>query len=87
MLKPTSDNLIVEPIKEEEKTKSGILLSPTNQRKGDQGLVVSVGSNVTEAKKGDVVYFAQYAATELNHEGVIYVVLKEADLFAVVSKK
>ena len=88
MLKPTAGNVIVEASKEEEQTKSGILLSAkVNQRKGDQGIVLAIGAGVTETKKGDTVYFAQYASTELSHEGVTVLVVKETDLFATVAKK
>ena len=43
-IKPLSDHILIEPIKEEEKTKSGIFLPDTAQKeKPEQGLVVAVG--------------------------------------------
>ena len=43
-IKPLSDHILIEPIKGEEKTKSGILLPETSEKeKPEQGKVVSVG--------------------------------------------
>ena len=43
-IKPISDHILIEPIKEEEKTKTGILLPDTAEKeKPEQGKVIAVG--------------------------------------------
>ena len=43
-IKPLSDHILIQPIKEEEKTKSGILLPETAEKeRSEQGRVIAVG--------------------------------------------
>ena len=43
-IKPLSDHILIEPIKGEEKTKSGILLPETAEKeKPEQGIVIAIG--------------------------------------------
>ena len=52
-IKPLSDHILIEPIKEEEKTKTGILLPETAEKeKPEQGKVIAVGPG-KKNKKGE----------------------------------
>ncbi|MBI3631523.1 MAG: co-chaperone GroES, partial [Candidatus Staskawiczbacteria bacterium] len=43
-IKPLADHILIEPVKEEEKTKFGILLPDTaSKEKPEEGVVVAVG--------------------------------------------
>jgi len=43
-LKPISDHIIIEPLKEEEKTKGGIFLPQSAEKeRPEQGIVIAVG--------------------------------------------
>ena len=57
-IKPLSDHILIEPIKEEEKTKTGIILPETAEKeRPEQGQVVAVGEKCKEVKPGDKVIF------------------------------
>ncbi|MFA5877788.1 MAG: co-chaperone GroES [Candidatus Staskawiczbacteria bacterium] len=91
---PLSDHLLIEPIKEEEKTKSGILLPDTVEKeKPEQGKVVAVGPGrkiasgkviPLEVKLGDKVIFTKYGPSEIKVEGKKYLIAKEEDILAVI---
>lgn len=93
-IKPLSDHILIEPIKEEEKTKSGILLPETAEKeKPEQGRVVAVGPGkkdkkggraLIDVKVGDKVLFNKYGPSEVKIEGKEYLIAREEDILAVV---
>ncbi len=90
-LKPLGDRVIVRPSKEEEVTKSGIVLPDTVEKeKKEQGEVVSVGNGekITKLglKTGDMVIFGKYAGEDVEVDDVEYKVLDEKDVLAVLEK-
>jgi chaperonin GroES len=95
MIKPIGDRVLIKPITEEEKTPGGIFIPDTAKEKPQEGEVVDVGSGRTsegkkiefEVKKGDRVIFSKYAGTEIKHNGVEYLILKESDILAIVEDK
>ncbi len=93
-LKPLGDRVIVKPKAKEETTRSGIVLPDTASEKPQEGSVLAVGPGRVldngkrlelEVKTGDTVLFAKYAGTEVKLDGEEYLVIREADLLAVVS--
>ena len=95
-IKPLSNNILIEPVKEEEMTKSGILLPDTAEKeRPDQGIVVAVGpgkknssGNIIpmEIKQGDKVLFTKYGANEIKVEDKEYLIAKEEDILAVIKE-
>jgi chaperonin GroES len=95
-LRPLADRLIVEPIEQEEKTASGIILPETAKEKPQEGKVLAVGPGrkdddgkpiPMDVKEGDRVLYAKYAGTEVKLPGDRKVlVLKESDVLAIVEK-
>ena len=93
-IKPLSDHILIEPIKEEEKTKSGIFLPDTAQKeKPEQGLVVAVGQGKktddgkivpVSVKAGDKVLFTKYGPNEIKIDGKEYLIAREDDILAVI---
>ncbi len=93
-IKPLADHIVIEPIKEEEKTKSGILLPETAEKeKPEQGKVIAVGPGKTlssgkrvqpEVKKGDKVLFTKYSPSEIKVEGKTYLIAREEDILAIL---
>jgi chaperonin GroES len=93
-IKPLSNNVIIEQLKEEEKTKGGILLPQSAEKeRPQQGKVVSVGPGKTNnqgkiipmnVKKGDIVLFSKYSPQEIKVEDKEYLVLKEEDILAII---
>ena len=93
-IKPLSDHILIEPIKGEEKTKSGILLPETSEKeKPEQGKVISVGPGKKdeagkliplEVKEGDKVLFTKYGPSEIKVEDKEYLIAKEEDILAII---
>lgn len=95
-LKPLGDRVVVEPVEQEEKTPSGIILPETAKEKPQEGIIIAVGPGrrdeagariEMDVKEGDRVLYAKYAGTEVKLEGDKKVlILKESDILAVVEK-
>ncbi len=94
-LRPLADRVIVKPMEAEEKTKGGIILPDTAKEKPIEGTIVAVGpGKITddgklvklEVKEGDKVLYGKYSGTEVTIEGVEYLIMRESDIFAIVSK-
>jgi chaperonin GroES len=93
-IKPLSDHILIEPIKQEEKTKSGILLPDTAEKeRPEQGKVIAVGPGKKlssgkiiplEVKVGDKVLFTKYGPNEIKIDGKEYLIAKEEDILAII---
>ena len=92
MIKPLGDRVVIELVKQEEKTASGIVLPDSAQEKPQEGLVIAVGSGIIddgdriplEVKEGDKVIYSKYAGTEVKYEGKEYLIIREDDILAVI---
>ena len=87
-IKPLADRVIVEPAAAETKTSSGIIIPDTAKEKPQKGNIVAVGpgtkDNPVTVKVGDVVLYGKYSGTELNHEGIDYLIMKENYILAII---
>ena len=93
-IKPLSDHILIEPIKEEEKTKTGILLPQTSERENpEQGKVVAVGPGKKdedgkvvplEVKIGDKILFRSFDPHKIKVEDKEYLIAREEDILAIL---
>ncbi len=87
-IKPLADRVLVEPAAAEEKTASGIIIPDSAKEKPLKGKVVAVGTGKPDepltVKEGDTVLYGKYAGTELSHEGEDYLIMREADILAII---
>jgi len=93
-IKPLSDHILIAPIKEEEKTKTGILLPETVEKeRPEQGRVIAVGPGrktssgkiiPLNVKKGDTVLFKKYGPDEIKIDNKEYLIAKEEDILAII---
>ena len=87
-IKPLADRVLVEAAAAEEKTASGIIIPDTAKEKPQKGIVVAVGNGKKDepmtVKVGDTVLYGKYSGTELSVEGKDYLIMREADIFAIV---
>ncbi len=92
-IKPLADRVVIKPSPAEEKTKGGLILPDTAKEKPVVGEIVAVGpGKVTddgkkismEVKVGDKVLYGKYSGTEVTIEGEEYLIMREADIFAIV---
>ena len=91
---PLSDHILLEPMKQEEKTKSGILLPETVEKeKPEQGKVIAVGPGrktssgkvlQMDVKPGDKVLFTKYGPNEIKVEDKEYLIAKQEDILAII---
>ena len=94
-LRPLGDRVVVKPLAREEVTSSGIVLPDTAAEKPQQGEVLAVGPGrilaetgeriVVDVKQGERVLFAKYSGTEIKLEQEEYLILREADILAVIT--
>ena len=86
--KPLADWVLVEPATAEEKTASGIIIPDTAKEKPQKGKIIAIGNGTKEnkitVKVGDQVLYGKYSGTELNINGVDYLIMKESDIFGTV---
>lgn len=85
-IKPLGENVLVKVVKENPKTKSGIVLPETaSAEKPQEGKVMAVGdSKDIQVKKGQKVIFAKYSGTEIKMNDEDYLILKNEDILAIV---
>ena len=76
--------ILVQPQAAEEKTVSGIIIPDSAKEKPQVGTVVLVGADKNdepmELKVGDVVFYGKYSGTELNIDGVDYLLMSQTDV-------
>ncbi|MCX6182646.1 MAG: co-chaperone GroES [Bacteroidetes bacterium] len=89
-IKPLADRVIIESAAAEEKTAGGLYIPDSAKEKPQKGKVVAVGTGKKDepltVKVGDLVLYGKYAGTEITIEGKDYLIMKEADIFAVLTK-
>ncbi len=92
-LRPLGDRILVKRIKEEEKTKGGIIIPDTAKEKPKEGKVVAVGKGkvaedgkliTPEVKAGDKILFGKYSGSEIKLEGDDLIVLREDDILGII---
>jgi chaperonin GroES len=85
-VKPLADRVMVKLEKNEAKTAGGLLIPDTAQEKTQQGVVVEIGDDneVIKVKPGQKVMYDKYAGTQIKIDGEDHLVLKMADIIAVV---
>ncbi|HHV82392.1 MAG TPA: co-chaperone GroES [Tepidanaerobacter syntrophicus] len=91
-IKPLGDRIVIKVLKEEERTKGGIVLPDTAKEKPQKGEVVAVGSGEIidgkkvplEVKVGDKIIFSKYAGTEVKLDDEEYLILRQSDILAIL---
>jgi chaperonin GroES len=92
-VRPLGDRVLVKRIKEEEKTKGGIIIPDTAKEKPQEGHVMAVGSGTTvqdgklvplEVKTGDKVLFSRYSGNDIKLEGEEHLIVRESDILGVI---
>jgi len=91
-IRPLGDRVLVQPMKESEVKKGGIIIPDSAKEKPIEGKVVAVGNGkllkdgkvrAPEVKVGDTVLFGKYSGTEVKLDGEEHIILREDDLLAV----
>ncbi len=94
-IRPLQDRVIVKRVKEEEKTRGGIIIPDTAKEKPVEAEVIAVGSGKVlddgkvrplEVKVGDRVLFAKYSGSEIKIDGEELLIFREEDILGVLEK-
>ena len=92
-IKPLSDRVLVEPLKNGEVEKGGIIIPDSAKEKPQEGKVVALGTGKRDddgkdipfsVKKGDKVLMPKYGGTEVKVDEVEYQIVREDDILAVI---
>ena len=94
-IQPLGDRILVKSLEAVEKSKGGIVLPDTAKEKPQEGKVMAVGKgkmddsgkiHSLEVKTGDRILYGKYSGTEITtKEGEEYLIMREEDVFAVIS--
>lgn len=91
--RPLGDRVVVKRVKEEEKTKGGIIIPDTAQEKPQEGEILAVGPGARDedgeriemdVKVGDRVLFGKWSGTEVKIDGEDLLIMKESDIMGVL---
>ncbi len=92
-VRPLHNRIIVQRIKEEEKTAGGIIIPDTAKEKPTEGKVIAAGPGkrdekghliAMDVKKGDRVLFSKYSGNEVNLDGEEHLIISEDEVLAVL---
>lgn len=85
----SKNRVIIKASAAEEKTAGGIIIPDTAKEKPQKGAVVAISAtdedgNKPVVKVGDIVLYGKYAGTEIQVEGIDYLIMRESDILAIV---
>jgi chaperonin GroES len=92
-IQPLGDRVLVEPVKEDEVKKGGIIIPDTAKEKPQEGKVIAIGTGKNDdngkkiefnVKKGDRVLMPKYGGTEVKLDDRTYQILREDDILAII---
>ena len=92
-IRPLQDRLIVKRVKEEEKTKGGIIIPDSAKEKPVEGEVIAVGNGKSnddgkrvplDVKAGDTILFGKYSGQEIKLDGEEYIIMREDEILGVI---
>ena len=92
-IRPLGDRILVKRIKEEERTKGGIIIPDTAKEKPQEGKVVAVGKGKyddngklipIDVKAGDKILFGKYSGSEVKIDGEEHLILREDDILGIL---
>ncbi|MDH5761554.1 MAG: co-chaperone GroES [Nitrospinota bacterium] len=92
-IRPLQDRILVQPIREKEVRKGGIIIPDSAKEKPIEGRVTAVGAGkvgddgkrvALDVKVGDKVLYSKYGGTEIKIEGEDYLLMREDDVLGIV---
>ena len=84
-IKPIGNRVLVEPLKVEEKTFSGIILPSSGETKSsNMGIVVALGNIEEKISLGDKVFFKPHSGVEIPDSDKTFLILEVEEVLAVI---
>ncbi len=92
-IQPLADRVLVEPVKEGDEKKGGIIIPDTAKEKPTTGKVIAIGTGKLDdsgkkipfnVKVGDKVLMPKYGGTEVKLNDKDYQIVREEDILGVI---
>ena len=85
-MKPIGKYVIIKPIQEELKTKSGLILTAedADEFRYKKGEVIKSGTDVSEIKEGEIIYYDKSAGFSMLIHNDTFTVITERDIVVVL---
>jgi chaperonin GroES len=92
-IKPLADRVLLEAADQREEKIGNIYIPDTAKEKPNEGIVVEVGPGkvtddgktiIPQVKSGQRVLYSKYSGTEIKEGGKDYLIVREADILAIV---
>jgi len=92
-VRPLGDRVLVEPQKDEETKKGGIIIPDTAKEKPQQGKVIAVGAGKRDdngkvipmnVKVGDAILMPKYGGTEIKIDDKEFQIIREEDILGII---
>ncbi len=91
-VQPLADRVVIRPLEETETMRGGLYIPDTAKEKPQQGEIIAVGPGrfekgeriPMELKVGQRVLYGKYSGTEVNVDDSELLIIKEADVLAVI---
>jgi len=92
-IRPLQDRILVQPIKEKNIRKGGIIIPDSAKEKPIEGRVKAVGAGKVgddgkrvklDVKVGDKVLYSKYGGTEIKIDGEDHLLMREDDILGIV---
>lgn len=94
-IKPLGDRVLVEPLKEKDTKKGGIIIPDTAKEKPQEGTVIAVGPGRVDdsgkrvpmnVKDGDRILMPKYGGTEVKIDEKEYQIIREEEILGIIQK-
>ncbi len=94
-VQPLYDRVLLKRVEEQEVKRGSIIIPDTAKEKPQEAEVIEVGKGrrteegkviPLEIKKGDKVLIGKWGGTEITIDGTEYLIVKEEEIFAVITK-
>lgn len=93
-VRPLNDRILVKRVEEDQTTKGGIIIPDSAKQKPQRGEVVAAGEGriieggkkiPLDVKVGDTILFGRFSGTEIELNGVEYLMMKEDDILGIIN--
>ncbi len=82
-IEPLGARVLVQPLEQESRTPSGIILPESAKEKPQTGLVIAIGDDeAIKVKVDDKILYAKYTGTEIRLDGIQYLLMDQNDILA-----
>ncbi len=88
-IQPLEDRVLIKPMEEKEKKQGSIIIPETAKEKPQMGTVEAVGTDEELqkiVKVGDRIISGKYSGTEIELDGITYLIIQKSDLLGVVKE-